>query len=81
MKKKTTSLLKDGGANRAADAHEFVTALREGSKFDSGGTNAEYMMRFAQRYKIQTGLDLNASSEGDFLDGLKNFGYATHIRD
>ena len=47
--------LKDGGLIKASSPQEFVSKLREGSKFDSHLTDDEYMKVFAERFKIQTG--------------------------
>ena len=44
--------LKDGGLIKASSPQEFVTRLREGSKFDSHLTDDEYMKAFAERFKI-----------------------------
>ena len=60
----------------AADAHEFVTALREGSYFDSYGTNAQYMKRFAGRSVIYNGSRPRTSSEEAFLEDLIRSGFA-----
>ena len=43
--------LADGGRIAAATPEEFVRRLREGSWFDSEGTDEEFMKRFALRYK------------------------------
>ena len=42
--------LADGGRIAAATPEEFVRRLREGSWFDSEGTDEEFMKRFALRY-------------------------------
>ena len=49
-------LLQDGGTITATCAADFVTKLREGSRFDSECTDQEYMFNFADRYRDQTGM-------------------------
>ena len=75
---KKTYTLADGGVIIAADAHEFGASLRSGSLFDSEGSNSEYMLRFAERYKVQTGIRLDAGSEDAFFGDLKKSGYIVH---
>ena len=65
----------------ASDAHEFVTALRVGSYFDSYGTNAEYMRRFAKRYEVQAGRNIRTDSEANFLEDLIDTGFVVKISD
>ena len=43
-------ILADGGRITASDPSEFVRLLREGSWFDSGCTDKEYMVNFSNRY-------------------------------
>ena len=40
-------ILADGGRITASDPSEFVRLLREGSWFDSGCTDKEYMVNFS----------------------------------
>jgi hypothetical protein len=65
----------------AADAHEFVTELREGSRFDYHGTNAEYMARFAQRRVTTNGTRPRTTSEEEFLEDLIKTGFVRKISD
>jgi hypothetical protein len=65
----------DGGVITAANPHDFVTALREGSKFDNEPPNEAYMLRFAERYKIQTGAEVSTASEEAFFNDLLEAGY------
>ena len=44
-------ILADGGRIAASDPSEFVRVLREGSWFDSGCTDGEYMVNFSGRYR------------------------------
>lgn len=72
---KTTYLLQDGGKITATCAADFVTRLREGSRFDYDCTDQEYMYRFADRYFDQTGHTVRADSPEHFMDDLKETGY------
>ncbi|MCL1942551.1 MAG: hypothetical protein FWF54_03255 [Candidatus Azobacteroides sp.] len=73
--KKEIYKLKDGGIITASSPFEFVTRLREGSKFDSNCTDEEYMLRFAGRYKIQTGNDIRTTGADEFFSDLITYGY------
>ena len=42
--------LQDGGTITATCASDFVTKLRESSRFDFDCTDAEYMVNFADRF-------------------------------
>lgn len=68
-------VLHDGSSITAVGADEFVTQLREGSKFDSNCSNEKYMKSFAKRYKIQTGNDIRSGSSHEFTDDLIKFGF------
>jgi hypothetical protein len=72
---KTTYLLQDGGTITATCAADFVTRLREGSRFDYDCTDQEYMYRFADRYFDQTGHTVRADSPEHFLADLLASGY------
>lgn len=74
---KTTYLLQDGGIITATCAADFVTHLREGSRFDYDCTDQEYMYRFADRYFDQTGHTIRADSADHFLTDLLESGYAS----
>lgn len=63
--------LKDGGVIDASTPGEFVTKLRESSRFDSECTDEQYMKNFADRFKIQTGMEVETSSPEAFLEALK----------
>lgn len=67
--------LKDGGLIKASSPQEFVTRLREGSKFDSHLTDDEYMKAFAERFKIQTGKELPIDTSEHFMKALIGWGY------
>lgn len=69
--------LKDGGVINASTPEEFVTKLRESSRFDSECSDEQYMKNFVDRFKIQTGLDLETNSPEAFLESLKNTDYIT----
>jgi len=68
-------VLQDGSSITAIGTDEFVTQLREGSKFDSDCSNEKYMESFAKRYKIQTGNDIRFGSSHEFTDDLIKFGF------
>lgn len=70
-----TYKLKDGGTLAATSADAFVMTLRKSSKFDSDCTNEEYMQRFAERYKTQTGTELIFNNPDEFVNELLKFGY------
>jgi hypothetical protein len=63
----------------AVTPEEFVTKLREGSKFDSECTDEEYMDAFAKRYALQTGNRIRAGSPSEFLSELRKYGYVKEI--
>lgn len=71
---KTYNLL-DGGIITATSPEEFVTKLREGSRFDSECTNQEFMQNFARRYRELHGVDIVTGSADVFLNSLKSVGY------
>ncbi len=71
--------LKDGGVIDASTPREFVTKLRESSRFDSECTDEQYMKNFADRFKIQTGIEIENSSPEAFLEALKKTEYITDI--
>lgn len=73
---KRTYILQDGGTITASCAQEFVTNLRQGSRFDSHHTDQEYMYRFADRCHDQTGHIIRADTPEHFLDDLISCGYA-----
>lgn len=73
--KRLKFVLQDGSTITSINADEFVTQLRKGSKFDSEGSNDEYMVSFAKRYNIQTGYDIRVDSSVNFTDDLIKFGF------
>ncbi|MBO7045656.1 MAG: hypothetical protein J6W38_04800 [Prevotella sp.] len=54
---------------------EFVRELRLGSRFDSGGTDAEYMERFADRLEQLEGYRVRTTTPEEFLDDLIKYGF------
>ncbi|WP_320998055.1 hypothetical protein [Butyricimonas paravirosa] len=66
---------KDGGSIKASSPQEFVTRLREGSKFDSHLTDDEYMKAFAERFKLQTGKVIPVDAPEHFIVALFDYGY------
>lgn len=71
---KTYNLL-DGGTITATSPEDFVTQLREGSRFDSECTNQEFMVNFARRYRELYGIDVASDSFESFVDSLVTAGY------
>ena len=67
--------LADGGRIAAATPEEFVRRLREGSWFDSEGTDEEFMKRFALRYKELHVVELQCDTAEHFMADLRKFGY------
>jgi hypothetical protein len=79
--KQNNYLLKDGVTTiMAATPEEFVTRLRNSSKFDSDCTNDEYMKAFADRYAMQTGNKIKFGNPSEFLSELCKYGYITEIK-
>lgn len=71
---KTYNLL-DGGTITASSPEDFVTKLREDSRFDSECTNQEFMQNFARRYRELHDVDIATDSLESFLDSLVIVGY------
>lgn len=71
----TTYNLQDGGTITATCAADFVTKLRESSRFDSECTDQEYMYHFADRYHDQSGNVIRAGTPEHFLEDLATLGY------
>jgi hypothetical protein len=71
---KTYNLL-DGGTITATSPEDFVTKLREGSRFDSECTNQEFMHNFAHRYRELHGVDIDTDSFESFVNSLTAAGY------
>lgn len=66
----TTYTLQDGGRITATCAADFVTKLRESSRFDSECTDQEYMNHFADRFHDQTGHVIRVDSVEHFFEDL-----------
>lgn len=71
---KTYNLL-DGGTITATSPEDFVTKLRESSRFDSECTNREFMQNFARRYQELHGFDIDTGSFESFVNSLTVAGY------
>lgn len=69
--------LQDGGKITATCASEFVTRLREGSRFDFDCSDEEYMSNFARRYKELHGISIPDATPEAFLNSLIDCGYAS----
>ena len=52
----------DGGRIAASGPSEFVRVLREGSWFDSGCTDGEYMVNFSGRYRELHGVTVRTDT-------------------
>jgi len=70
-----TYKLEDGSVITAVSAEEFITRLREGSRFDSECTDVEFAQNFASRYKIKSGNEIRSVPPDVFLSDLILFGY------
>lgn len=75
----TTYKLQDGGTITATCPSDFVTNLRESSRFDSECTDAEYMANFAERYRQYSGHVLRTDTPDNFLEDLLKYDYAKII--
>lgn len=71
--------LQDGGKITATCPEEFLTLLRQGSRFDSECSDHEFMRHFAHRYKLMHGEDVDTSTPTSFLNTLCRYGYITLI--
>lgn len=61
----------------AYSPEEFLHQLRTGSRFDSEGTDEEYMVRFAHRLRELEGYLVSTDSPDAFLVDLINNGFVT----
>ena len=52
-----------------------VRILREGSWFDSGCTDEEYIVNFSGRYRELHGVTVRTDTPEQFMDDLKKYGY------
>ena len=68
-------ILADGGRIAASGPSEFVRILREGSWFDSGCTDEEYIVNFSGRYRELHGVTVRTDTPEQFMDDLKKYGY------
>lgn len=75
MESKTFSL-QDGGTITATCASDFVTKLRESSRFDFDCTDGEYMENFADRFAQMSGQTVRTDSPDQFLEDLIKYDYA-----
>lgn len=73
----TTYRLKDGDKIVATTPADFLHQLRTGSRFDSEGTDEEYMVRFAHRLQELEGYLVSTDSSNAFLADLINNGFVT----
>lgn len=71
----TTYHLQDGGTITATCASDFVSQLRQSSRFDSNCSDQEYMYHFADRFHDQSGNIVRADSPEHFLTDLLALGY------
>ena len=61
----------------AYSPEEFLRQLHAGSRFDSEGTDMEYMVRFAHRLQELEGYLVSTASPETFLADLINRGFVT----
>lgn len=73
----TTYRLKDGDKIIATSPADFLHQLRTGSRFDSEGTDEDYMVRFAHRLQELEGYLVSTDSPESFLADLINRGFVT----
>lgn len=69
--------LKGGDKIVATSPADFLHQLRIGSRFDSEGTDEEYMVRFAHRLQEVEGYLVSTNSPDAFLANLINNGFVT----
>ena len=60
---------------RASGPSGFVRILREGSWFDSGCSNEEYMVNFSGRYRELHEVPVGTDTSEHFMGDLKKYGY------
>lgn len=72
-----TYMLKDGDRVVATSPADFLHQLRTGSRFDSQGTDNDYMVRFAHRLQELEGYLVSTNSPETFLADLINRGFVT----
>jgi predicted acetyltransferase len=70
-----TYRLKDGGVVTANSPVDFLTKLRESSKFNSEVSNAEFMKLFTERIETYDGSLIRTDSPENFISDLISSGY------
>ena len=60
---------------RASGPSGFVCILREGSWFDSGCSNEEYMVNFSGRYRELHEVTVRTDTSEHSMGDLKKYGY------
>lgn len=73
----TTYRLKDGDRVVASSPADFLHQLHTGSRFDSEGTDAEFMQRFANRLQELDGYLVSTESPETFLADLITHGFVS----
>lgn len=73
----TTYRLKDGDRVVATSPADFLHQLHTGSRFDSEGTDAEFMQRFANRLQELDGYLVSTESPEAFLADLITHGFVS----
>ncbi len=73
----TTYRLKDGDRVVATSPADFLHQLHTGSRFDSEGTDTEYMQRFANRLQELDGYLVSTESPEAFLADLITHGFVS----
>ena len=68
--KETTYNLKGGDMIVATSPSDFLRKLHQGSRFDSGGTDEEFMQRFAHRLRMYDGSVVRTDTPDVFLADL-----------
>ena len=69
--------MKDGDKIVATSPADFLHQLRTGSRFDSEGTDEEYMVRFAHRLQELEGYLVSIDNPDTFLADLINNGFVS----
>jgi hypothetical protein len=73
----TTYRLKDGDRVVATSPADFLHQLHIGSRFDSEGTDTEYMYHFARRLQELEGYLVSTESPEAFLTDLIAHGFVS----
>ena len=69
--------LKDGDKIVATSPADFLHQLHTGSRFDSEGTDEDYMVRFAHRLQELEGYLVSTDNPDAFLADLIRHGFVT----